>query len=266
MRTELIYCSPLRRLGILTLSLLAFVLLRGAASAELTAIANHDRIKIDFLYHGSTLSIRGVSDPDVDIIIKITSPEGHQALKKKGKMAGLLWMNVGALNFEKVPNFYSVHSTKRLEEILSPEEMDRYVLGYGPLMKHIEISPVADQAEKEKWFGEFIRYKESSRLYAESTGSITMNTEGRKQRYYVLTEWPYQAPPGDYTVNVYAVKNRKVIEQASAPVAVEQAGVVKTLSGMAKNNAGFYGLISIAAALAAGFGVGLVFRKGGGAH
>jgi hypothetical protein len=42
--------------------------------------------------------------------------------------------------------------------------------------------------------------------------------------------------------------------------------VVKSLADMAKNNAALYGLISIAVALGAGFGVGMVFRKSGGAH
>jgi F0F1-type ATP synthase membrane subunit c/vacuolar-type H+-ATPase subunit K len=49
-------------------------------------------------------------------------------------------------------------------------------------------------------------------------------------------------------------------------VLVEQVGMVKSLAGMAKENAALYGGLSILAALGAGFGVGLVFRKGGGAH
>jgi hypothetical protein len=35
---------------------------------------------------------------------------------------------------------------------------------------------------------------------------------------------------------------------------------------MAKNNAAFYGILSVGIALGAGFGVGMVFRKGGGSH
>ena len=71
----------------------------GTASAMLTARANHDHITIDFFYHGSTVSVRGMSDPNVDLVIKMTSPEGHQVLKQKGKVGGLLWMNVGQLKF-----------------------------------------------------------------------------------------------------------------------------------------------------------------------
>jgi uncharacterized protein (TIGR02186 family) len=238
-----------------------------SASAMLTAKANHDHITIGFFYHGNTVSVRGTSEPGTDLVIKISSPEGHQVLKQKGKVGGVLWMNVGKLTFEQTPNFYEVFSTKKVEDILSREEMEKYVIGYSALAKHVEITPVANEEEKSKWFDEFVKYKEASKVYVTSPGKIetTMNADG-KQEYYVLTDWPYQAQPGDYLVSVYAVKDKKVIEQAQSKVNVEQIGMVKTLATMAKNNPAIYGFLSIGVALGAGFGVSLVFRKGGGAH
>ena len=236
------------------------------ASAQLTATANHDHIKVDFFYHGSTVSVRGVSEPGTDLVIKITSPEEHQQLLKKGKVAGLLWMNVGKLAFEKLPNLYSLHSTGKIEDILSRDEMDRYGLGYPALERHAEITPSAGEDEKAAWFDQFIRFKESSKLYTVSSGKINLTEDNGKQNYYVLLEWPYQARPDQYTITVYAVKDRKVVETAETHVSVEQVGVVKSLAGMSKNNGALYGIISILAALGAGFGVGMVFRKGGGAH
>ena len=264
------FIGSTRFLGMLLLMLVfSLFQLAGAkqASAMLTAKANHDHITIDFFYHGSTVSIRGESDPNVDLIVKITSPEGHQVLKQKGKVGGMLWMNVGQLKFENTPNFYEVFSTKKIDDILSREEMEKYTLGYAALQKHVEVTPVANEEEKAKWFGEFIRFKEDSRVYATSFGKIetTMNKDGR-QDYYILTDWPYQAQPGDYLVSVYAVKNGKVVEQAESKVNVEQVGMVKTLAALAKNSAAFYGFLSIGVALGAGFGVSLVFKKGGGSH
>jgi uncharacterized protein (TIGR02186 family) len=237
------------------------------ASAMLTARANHDHITIDFFYHGSSVSVRGESDPNTDLIIKITSPEGHQVLKQKGKVGGALWMNVGQLKFDQTPNFYEVFSTKKVEDILSREEMEKYVIGYPALAKHVEITPVANEEEKAKWFGEFVKFKENSHVYATSFGTITTTTNAAgRQEYYVLTDWPYQAQPGDYLVTVYSVKDNKVIEQATAKVNVEQVGMVKTLATMAQNTPAIYGFLSIGVALGAGFGVSMVFRKGGGAH
>lgn len=256
--------------GLAAVAVLALAMIFGfaqPASAMLTAKANHDHITIDFFYHGSTVSVRGISEPGTDLVVKITSPEGRQVLKQKGKVAGVLWMNVGQMKFEQTPNFYEVFSTKKVEDILSREEREKHVIGYPALAKHVEITPVANEEEKAKWFDEFVKFKEASKVYVTSSGKIetTMNADG-KQEYYILTDWPYQAQPGDYLVSVYAVKDNKVIEQAQAKVNVEQVGMVKTLATMAKDSPAFYGFLSIGVALGAGFGVSMVFRKSGGSH
>ncbi|MBI5213007.1 MAG: TIGR02186 family protein [Nitrospirae bacterium] len=253
-------------IAIVLFAVLLPLIFAGAAPAELTINANHDYITIDFFYHGRAVGVRGISEPGTDIVIKITSPEGHQALNKKGKAAGFLWMNMGTLKFEHAPNLYFIHSTKKPDEILSAEEMNKYVIGYPSMNKHIEITPVSNDEERTKWFNEFIRYKEASKLYAASSGRIKITNESGRQKYYIQTDWPYQAPPGEYLVTVYAVKDKKVIEKAETKVTVEQAGIVKALSGMAKSNGALYGIISIVAALGAGFGVGMIFGKGGGTH
>jgi uncharacterized protein (TIGR02186 family) len=236
------------------------------AFAMLTAKANHDHITIDFFYHGSTVSVKGETDAGRDLVIKITSPEGHQVLKQKGKVGGVLWMNVGTLKFEQTPNLYEVFSTKPLDEILSSEEQGKYVIGYPALEEHVEVTPVTNAGNKTKWFTEFVKFKEASNLYAASAGKIETTGSGGRQAYSILTAWPYQAAPGDYTVTVYAVKNKKVVEKASCAVRVEQVGIVKTLATMAKDSAAFYGFLSVGIALGAGFGVGMIFRKGGGSH
>jgi hypothetical protein len=171
------------------------------------------------------------------------------------------------LRFENTPNLYEVFSTRKVEDILSLEEQKKYTLGYAALADHVEISPLANAAEKTQWFGEFVKFKEASNLYKTDFGKIEMKglPEGR-QEYFIQTQWPYQAAPGEYLVSVYAVKDGAVVEQAESQVKVEQVGMVKTLAGMAKDSAALYGFLSIGVALSAGFGVGMVFRKGGGAH
>lgn len=257
---------PYKSFVVLTMLIVSWLFMSaGTASAQLTATANHDHITVDFFYHGSTVSVRGVSDPDTDLIIKVTSEDGNQTLRKKGKVGGFLWMNVGELEVEHVPKVYFLHSTRNIEDMLSRDEMNKYVIGYPALEKYVKMN-ASDEAEKDRWFNEFVRFKESSNLYATSTGKISVMEKDGAQDYYILSEWPYQAPPGKYTVTVYTVKDKKVIETATSNVLVEQVGMVKSFANMAKNNAALYGIIAILAALTAGFGVGLVFRKNGGAH
>lgn len=248
------------------LTFAALMFLGGQAEANLNMKANHDHIEVDFFYHGSTVTVSGEADTGTDLVVKIASPDGHQQLKKKGKAGGFLWMNVGDLELAHTPNLYFLNSTRELGDMLDQEEMNRYVLGYSSLMDHAEMDPVDNKGEQEKWFDEFIKFKENSQLYSVSTGDINVSEENGRQRFRILFDWPYQALPGDYTATVYAVKDNKVVEKAEHPILVEQVGVAKSLFNMANNNGALYGIVSIIVALSAGFGVGIIFGKEGGAH
>jgi hypothetical protein len=115
-------------------------------------------------------------------------------------------------------------------------------------------------------FGDFIKYKESKKLFSESVGDIDIKPENGVQSYYTELDWPYQVPPGKYQVMVYAVKDGEVVDTAETEVVVEKTGTVKTLADMAGENGALYGAAAIGVAVIAGFGVGVIFKKGGGAH
>lgn len=238
---------------------------QGELSAALTTTAGTAPIDIGFFYHGSSVTVKGSSDRGTDLVIKITSEGGHHTLRQKGKV-GVLWMNVGTLKFEHVPSVYFLQSTRKLDDILSPEEQAKYSLGYKALAAESEISPLKNHAEKDNWFREFLKYKEASNVYSVSSGNISLTPKDGQQDYSVVMRWPYQAPPGDYLVTVYQIRDGKVIDKVEDKVVVQQVGIIKSLAGMARDNGAFYGFISVMVALGAGFGVGLIFRKGGGGH
>jgi len=237
------------------------------ALAMLDVKANHDNININYDYHGSTISVSGASDAGEDIVIKITSPDSEQKLMRKDKRAGVLWMNVEALHFSHIPDVYLLKSTRPPEDILSLIERDAHAISYGSLEHNARIEPDRGPEQKGAWFGQFVEYKKSRNLYkAYKENDIKVNRSGSVQNFSTVFQWPFEASPGRYSVEVYAVKDGKVAEKSSSEVLVEQTGAVKMLSGMARSNGALYGVLSILIALASGFGVGLVFGKGGGAH
>ncbi|MCE5313332.1 MAG: TIGR02186 family protein [Nitrospiraceae bacterium] len=240
--------------------------LGSAADAQLTAQVDNAHVKMGFFYHGSSIEVSGFSDKDADIIVKISSPDETSTFGKKGRRAGLIWMNSGELKFENAPQLYHLYSTRGVESILQEPDLDSNVIGYGALSRRIRILPAADQAEKTQWVSEFFRFKQSSNLYITSAGSISKKMSGTGQEYFLKIPWPYQALPGDYTVTVFSVQDKKIIEKAEAEIRVEHAGLVSGLSTMAKEQGALYGIISVIVALAAGFGTGMIFKKGGGAH
>lgn len=249
-----------------------FCIFPGSARSAVTITADREDVAVDFFYHGSTVTFSGAldardgDDDPPDVIVTIASPDRRQVMKKKGRIGGLLWMNTGELVIDHVPNVYLLHSTGAVEDILSPEEREAYGVGYGALYRRAVFTPALGGDEKTAWYNEFIRFKEASRLYVALAGTVTVVRRGDGPGYRLSAQWPYQVPPGEYTATVYAVRNGKVSGRAETAVRVRQVGIVRALAELAKAHGALYGLTAIFIALAAGFGVGLIFRKGGGSH
>ncbi len=252
---------------VLTLTVLLLVCLTSGAWAAMTAKANHDDIQMNLTYHGSTVSVSGVTDPGVDLFVKVTSTaKAEEKMMRKDKEAGFLWMNVEQIELNPVPEVYLIRSTKPPEELLDASQLKAESLGYAGLEENIEISPQPSPEQRKSLLGDFIKYKESLGVYSQSVGGIEINPDpSGQQTYHTIFDWPYQAPPGDYVATAYAVKNGKIVDKADCKITVEETGAVKTLDDMAQNNAALYGTLAIGVSLTAGFGVGLVF-KGGGSH
>lgn len=225
-----------------------------------------ERILVNSLYHGSEITVSGESEAGEDIIIKFSSPEKKVHLRRKGKSGGLLWMNVGEIKFNPVSDVYLLYSTQDIDRILSDEQQDKYSLGYDSFKRLVEVSPVRDESEKKKWVDEFLLFREKNRAYGEFKDKIDTAVEGDKQTFELTVDWPYQAPPQEYIVRVFAVKDNMVREYRQTPLVVETVGALKFISGMAFDNASLYGIASIFIAIAAGFIVSIIFKGGGGSH
>lgn len=250
------------RAFLLTLLLVLFISAPNKkAVAELSVTSNPDRVDIGLLYHGSNLMLSGISEPGAELILKITSSDSPQIFREKDKVAGLFWMNGGKLIFERAPGLYLLYSTKKVNEILSDEGKVKHLIGYPALNNHADILPIRDNEEKNEIFQEFVKLKETSGLYSISDGKFITTVKNGKQVYNININWPYQAAPDDYTMTAYAVRDGKIIEKAEAKLRVQQVGIVKELTNMARNNGILYGLVSIMVAIAAGFGVGIIFRR-----
>jgi len=243
---------------------LSFIIVFVVSNAwAITASLLPDHISVNSLYHGGKIELTGETAADSEVIIKITSAEKKEHLRKKGKAGGILWMNVGELEFSPVSDVFLVYSTDDVDKLLSKEQQDSYVIGYGALKRNLSVEPVEDEAEKEKWVDEFIKLKEKNKIYGEFTDKIKTTAEGEKKTYSLAVDWPYQAPPQEYNITVYEVKGDAVQGQAGATLKIEKVGALKYISDMAFHREVIYGIASILIAIAAGFIVSVIFKGGG---
>jgi len=253
------------RLPLLFLFAALLLLWSERPAQALTAQIAPEQIDINLLYHGGKITVSGAGDATDDFIVKITAPDGASHLKYKGKAAGIFWMKLGEITFEHIPALYKVFSSNRLASILNTEALDAYRLGYASLAKQVEISAEHMTPDKKRWFSELVRFKEQDNLYTVQEGTMTRSHTPDKNTFSMEIDWPYQARPGIYTVEILAVRDGHVVDKKEKFLTVRQSGLVKQLAGLAFDRAALYGVIAVVIALVSGFAVGAVF-KGGGSH
>lgn len=234
-----------------------------AAAAAPPQVAPSD-IQITLFYHGVPVEITGQAAPGEDVFVKVTPSEQKEFhLKYKGKAAGIFWMKLGTLVFKNLPSTYLLASSGPVDKVLSQAEREKEGAGFDALQKKAEITAEKGAMPAGDWFAQFIDFKKKEKLYAVQEGAVKVEADGK---YHFTLDWPFQAPPGNYKVETITAKNGHVTGRSEAMIKVELTGAVAMLAKMSSDNRAMYGILSILVAIAAGFGVGMIFKKGGGSH
>ena len=246
---------------VLAMGFLAIIL--PCRSWAVTCQASPSLIPITMGYHGLPVEIKGESVPGDAVIVKITSAPADIHLKYKGRSAGIFWMKLGTLIFKEIPGTYLVSTSAPVAEVLSPAGREEYGIGYDALRKKATLTAEHGEIPEGDWFTQFFAFKKAEHIYALNEGAVHVDPNGG---YTLALDWPFQAQPGTYTVEVITSRNGQVTGKAEAALKVEMTGLVATISDLASNRRAVYGTIAIVVALAVGFAVGNIFKKGGGAH
>ena len=187
-------------------------------------------------------------------------------MKYKGKAAGLFWMKMGDMSFENVPAAYLLYTSRNLDGLLQEDERIKEGLGFEAIKAGTKVESSAADMDPDRWIAEFVKFKKAEKLYQIKENAITRPQGTGGNEYRLELDWPYQAAPGTYTIDVLAVRDGHVVDRTQSSLTVARTGIVAQLSNLAFNHAAVYGIISIVVAMIVGFAVGLLFKKGGGAH
>jgi uncharacterized protein (TIGR02186 family) len=239
-----------------------------AAQQVLQTTITPQPITIDAVYNGSELRVAGQLPADCEAVVRIAGERGDLQVKQKGKVGGLLWMNLDTVTFENVPNVLLINTAREFSELLGPQPTTAPAakLGLPYLRQEARILP--ESGDKDALFNNLLKLKESEGLYGSSTNRLHyLRANDTQKSFEVLVPIPARFPPGKYRVEVYAVRQGDVIEQTSHPLEVKLVGFPAFLSSLAFQYGAVYGLCAVAIAVIAGLLTGVLFAGSkGGSH
>ena len=238
-----------------------------SAKGDIRAHLTPEAIDIGTFFNGTEVYVSGDVSQDAEVVVRLSGMRHDVALKKKGKVLGLLWMNLDSITIHNVPNLYLVYISKDFESTIRTEPATWEELGFGfaALKKEVEISPA--EADSESIFSEFVELKKSEGLYALEPGKVVYGEgESGAKSFEAILQIPPRLVPGKYLVETFAVKNGSVESRTTAELQVEQVGFPAFITRLAFKHGALYGLLATIIAIAAGLLIGVIFKGEKGAH
>lgn len=238
------------------LSLLALLLCPVAAQADVPLIADSSQplVEINAGFVGTNVLVFGAKEGPGDVVIVVRGPIADYGVRRKQRIAGV-WLNADRVDFQGVPSFYAIASSRPLDKVMTSAVQSREGVG----IDHLNLAPAehVDAAEGEAFTAALIRIKQQAGLFANKVGVVRV-LEDRLFRAEI--HLPSNVPTGNYDVVVMLVRNDDVIAQ-TVYLKVSKSGFGADVYEFAHQQSAAYGLIAILGALLAGWAAHLVFRK-----
>lgn len=254
-------------------AILMLVFVRHPRSADATVSVTTKNepnvIAIGPFFNGMPLTVTGEVDAANDVVVLVSGGREDLTLKKKGKVLGLLWMNLGDVHFKNVPSLYLLYTSPGVKASSASEtkNRERLEVGFEYLIKKMEIE--APLEARDKLANEFLKLKQKEELYASHPGEIVFDNKNEAQKHFTARIWiPPKIPIGEYQVTVMEIYHGRIVDISKHQLTVKEEGILLLLSKMAYNHSLAYGLIAVLIAVIAGLAMDFFFGtgKGGGAH
>jgi uncharacterized protein (TIGR02186 family) len=213
------------------------------------------RITITSGFTGTDVFIYGVKEGDGDVVVVFRGPLVDYAVRRKERIAGI-WLNTDRVDFQGIPSFYAVASSKPLDDVMSPAAQAREEIG----VDRLKIVPAEDTGSPDaRAFADaLVRVKESAGLYGSDVPTIKFDN---KPLFYGRVHLPASVPTGSYDVRVLLLRDGEVAGAQTIPLQISTGGADAWVYDRAHDEAAAYGLSAIAGALLLGWAAHLVFRK-----
>ncbi len=240
--------------------LFALLLFTLPASAEEIVLGlSQDEVAITATFDGSDILVFGAikrdapapEDSALGVIVTVAGPDKPVTVRRKDRVAGI-WVNTDAVEVDFAPTFYAVATNAPLSEILDPDEDTNTRISIGKVIR--SVGPA--EGGSEDFINALIRIRAGDELYQVLEGQVDVEAE---TLFRTDIRLPANLTEGDYKTEIYLTRDGQIVDLYSTMIPVQKVGLERWLYNLAHERALIYGIMSLAIAIAAGWGASAVF-------
>ena len=232
-----------------------------ALAEEIVLGLSSDTVSINTNFDGSEILIFGAvkrqtpfpSDPRLQVIVTIAGPSETKTVRRKEKRFGI-WVNTDAVEIDSAPSFYAVSTSTLLGLSLSDTEDVRHRISIPRAIR--SVGAPEDIANSQTFTDALIRIKSKSNQYQLNEGTVSVDEQ---TLFRTSIKLPAALTEGDYQARIFLTRGGTVVSTYSTSIYVRKVGMERWLFALSRERAFLYGLMSLAIAIAAGWGASAIF-------
>jgi uncharacterized protein (TIGR02186 family) len=162
-------------------------------------------------------------------------------------------VNAEQVEIDRAPAFYAVATTGPWTDVISETEDLRHRISIGRAIRSVG----ADVSDSPNFTEALIRLRLRADLYQTDIEAVELTDATLFQTSVAL---PANLTEGNYTVRFFLTRQGQVIDAQETTIFVQKVGLERFIFTLAHEAPLLYGLLSLAIAIAAGWGASAVFR------
>ena len=247
----------MRWLALLLLTLAA----PAAAQEEVVLGLSSDRVAItatfdgdDILVFGAVKREQAIPEEPLHVIVAVAGPAKPLTVRRKEKRYGI-WINTDSVEIDSAPSFYKVATSGAWGQVISDVEDLRHRISIPRRIRSVGAPMNVEDAAA---FTEaVIRIRRANGLYRMLEDAVALDEQ---TLFRTRIELPANLTEGNYSTRIFLTRQGRVVNQFETTIYVQKVGLEKFLFSLSREQPLVYGLLSLAIAIAAGWGASAAFR------
>ena len=224
----------------------------GLSQAEVSITTNFNGSEI--LVYGAVKRDQPIPDgPELQVVITVSGPSEAVIVRRKEKRFGI-WINTEAVEVDRAPSYYAVVTSGPIADVLKRTEDLRHKVSIPRAIRSVgapmEIQDAASFTQA------LIRIRKAAEQYQVIEGGVTVDEQ---TLFRAAVRLPAALTEGAYDTRIFLTRGGNVVAQYQTIIDVRKVGLERWLFTLSRENAFLYGLMSLAIAIAAGWGASAIF-------
>ena len=221
---------------------------------------SQDEVAITTSFDGSEILIFGavkrdapVPEGELGVIVTVAGPSEPVIVRRKARRWGI-WVNTDVIEIDAAPSFYAVATSAPFEQVLSHVEDLRHRVSIPNKIR--SVGAPMSILDAERFTEALVRIREERGQYQLLEGQVVVD---EATLFRTRVRLPAALTEGDYATRIFLTRDGDVVSDYETAIAVHKVGLERWLYETSREQPLFYGLMSLAIAIAAGWGASAAF-------